>query len=100
MVIARSRLQAIDEQFVILVVDECGLLVESAQDHVLRLVGGIKTGKPCHAGLSKVALVHTRRSEKLRRRGLTRQAGLPENGIKPRQNALAGAYGLFETLWS
>ena len=41
--ITRCRLEAIDEELVVLVVDECGLLVESAQDHVLRLVGDIKT---------------------------------------------------------
>ncbi len=50
--VAGSRLQTIDEELVILIVDECGLLIESAQDDVLRLVGDIETCEPCHAGVS------------------------------------------------
>jgi hypothetical protein len=51
-VTARRCLQAVDEQFVVLVVDESGLLIQSAQNHMLRLVRNIKTCKPCHARFS------------------------------------------------
>ncbi len=52
MMVARSRFQAVDEKLVVLVVDKCGLLIESTEDDVLRLVRNIKTCKPCHAGVS------------------------------------------------
>jgi len=41
--IARRGLQTIDEKFVVLVVDERGLLIQAAQDHVLRLIGNVKS---------------------------------------------------------
>lgn len=41
--IARGGLQAIDEEFVVLVVDERGLLIQAAQYHVLRLVGNVES---------------------------------------------------------
>ncbi|MDR8851545.1 hypothetical protein FEP99_04574 [Burkholderia pseudomultivorans] len=43
MVIARGGLQAVDEEFVVLVVNERGLLIQAAQYHVLRLVGNVES---------------------------------------------------------
>ncbi len=47
--VAGSRLQTIDEELVILIVDKCGLLIESAKDDVLRLVRDIRDVRavPC-----------------------------------------------------
>ncbi|MDR8762118.1 hypothetical protein FEP90_03817 [Burkholderia multivorans] len=41
--IACGGLQTIDEEFVVLVVNERGLLIQAAQYHVLRLVGYVES---------------------------------------------------------
>ena len=98
--VAGSRLQTIDEELVILIVDKCGLLIEPAQDDVLRLVGDIKTCEPCHAGVSNSRVgIYPKVRKAAWALGSARR-GLARNRPALREKALTAAYGLFQTLWS
>jgi hypothetical protein len=52
MVVAGGRSEAFDEKLVVRSFDESGLLVETAQDDMLRLFWNVESCKPCHAGFS------------------------------------------------
>ena len=98
--IARSRFQAVDEEFVVLVVDERRLLIESAEDDVLRLVRNIKTCKPCHAEVSDSRVgTYPKVREAACAAGSARR-GQARKRARLREKALIAAYGEFQTLWS
>src|ERR1700761_9119205 len=98
--VARSRFQTIDEEFVVLVVDECGLLIEPAKDDVLRLVRNIKTCKPCHAGLSDSRVGTYPKVPRTACAQAPARRGSAQNRAELREKALTGAYGLFQTFSS
>src|SRR3954463_190193 len=100
MMVARSRFQTVNEEFVVLVVDECGLLVEPAQDDVLRLVRDIKTCKPCHAGVSDSRVGTYPKVRRTACAGASAHSGQARNRAALREKALAAAYGLFQTFSS
>ncbi|SIT36710.1 hypothetical protein BN2475_90172 [Paraburkholderia ribeironis] len=98
--IARSRLQAVNEEFVVLVVDEGGLLIEPAKDDVLRLVRDIKTCKPCHAEVSDSRVGTYPKVRRAACAGGSARRGQARNRAALREKALTTAYGLFQTFSS